>query len=111
MLPILRSGRQYWAWVEANLPVPPVIGPMLPSHQRQYNLHVLQEISELPPWWTRQWIEDRKVEMRIRFRIPEHYRLTSTDVRNCENNGMRGVFPEWTIPSWYEPLFSEDEMN
>ena len=109
VLPLLMTGRQYWASVEDRLPPPPFIGPLLPSHQRRYNLEVLHEIRELPPWWTSQWIEDRKAEMRIRFRIPDHYRLTSADVRRCEDNGIRGIYPEWSIPSWYQPLFSDEE--
>ena len=98
---IRMTSDQYWTHVRDELlPQPPEIGPMLPSHQRWYDQ--IHGISDPPSNWTRQWIDDRIVEMRIRFNIPPDMVLDANDVRICENNGIRGIQPEWTIPSWVD---------
>ena len=96
---IRMTSEQYWTQVrDEMLPPPPTIGPMLPSHQRWYD--ELHGLADPPPRWTRRWIQDRIVEMRIRFNVPADVILDANDVRICENNGIMGIHPEWTIPSW-----------
>ena len=87
---------QYWEDVEDRLEEPPPIGPMLPSHQRWYNMDIIEETDSRPAMWTRMWISDRLCEMRIRFNIPAEIRLTEKDILICENNGIRGIYPEWS---------------
>ena len=95
------TSTEYWAFVEEHLlEPPPEIGPMLPIHQRRYDVEQ-GTADSVPAWWTRPWIEDRIIEMRVRFNIPENIMLTTADVKLCEYNGVRGIQPEWTGPTWY----------
>ena len=87
---------RYWTQVEDRLEEPPAVGPMLPSHQRWYNMDIAEETSTRPFPWSPTWIQDRLVEMRIRFNIPPEVRLTARDIVRCENRGIRGQFPAWT---------------
>ena len=82
--------------MEESLEEPPLIGPMLPSHQRWYNQDILEETITRPSPWSPTWIQDRMMEMRVRFRIPAEIRLNVRDIVRCENRGIRGQFPEWT---------------
>ena len=88
----------YWNQVEEELEDPPLIGPMLPSQQRWYNMEILEEIDFRPPQWSQLWISDRISEMRIRFNIGPDTALTARDVHICELNGILGVRPEWAPP-------------
>ena len=107
---LVKSSRQYWAEVEKQLLPVPVIGPLVPSQQRRYNLSI-GEINQLPPWWSRQWICDRLVELRIRYNIPSEIELTSQDLRRCEDNSIIGMRPEWTFPTWVQYVDSEDDTE
>ena len=104
------SSRQYWAQVEDSFGPAPIIGPLIPSHQRQYDVSE-GFAAQLPVRWSRQWIEDRQAEMRIRFNIDPSFRLTANDVSICEATGMLGIFPEWSMPSWYHPIFSDSDSD
>ena len=86
---------EYWDSVEDSFEEPPLVGPMLPCHQRWYNMDILEETSTRPLPWSTIWIQDRMVEMRIRFAIPSDIKLTAFDVHCCEINGILGVYPEW----------------
>ena len=93
---------RYWESVEDRLTEPPVIGPMLPSHQRWYNMDILGETSSRPSPWSPTWIRDRLVEMRVRFNITSEIILDERDIVRCENLGLRGIFPEWTpVRNWH----------
>ena len=76
---------RYWEKVEEELTEPPCIGPMLPSHQRWYNMDILGETTTRPPIWSPIWIQDRLVEMRIRFNISPDVDLDEGDIIRCEN--------------------------
>ena len=104
---IRMTSEAYWDYVHNELlPAPPEIGPMLPSHQRAYDYQ--QDASQRPPpRWSRQWIQDQIVEMRVRFNIPVDIVLTVADLTLCENNGILGIFPEWSLPSW---VHDNDEL-
>ena len=105
---IQRTAAEYWDYItETCLPPPPEIGPLLPSHQRQYD-YDMNELSPPPPMWSRLWISDRLVELRIRFNIPSDYDLTVADLQVCEANGIRGITPEWTFPSWVDSISDSD---
>ena len=96
----IMTNTEYWLHVEHNiLPPPPEIGPLLPSQQRHYNVEI-GEIEYVPQWWTRPWIADRLIELRMRFNIPPSVELTAADLRQCAHNGIRGIEPEWTAPTW-----------
>ena len=93
---------QYWEKVEEQLTKPPSIGPMLPSHQRWYNMDILGETPTRPSPWSPTWVRDRLVEMRIRFNIAPEILLDERDIVRCENLGLRGIFPEWTpVRDWH----------
>ena len=104
------SSRQYWEQVERDFGPAPVIGPLIPSHQRQYDVSE-GFATHLPERWSRQWIEDRQAEMRMRFDIDPSFHLTSSDVGICESTGMLGITPEWSMPSWYHPIFSDSDSD
>ena len=99
-LPLQHEGSSdlYWEQVEDLFEEPPLIGPMLPCHQRWYDMEILQIINYRPVPWSQLWIADRISEMRIRFKIPWEVILTALDVQICELNGIIGVFPEWVTP-------------
>ena len=100
---IRMTSTEYWQHVnDTLLPPPPVIGPMLPGHQRLYDFQCNTSITPPSPW-TRLWIQDRIVEMRVRFNIPTDYVLTTVDVQTCEENGIMGITPEWSFPTWVHP--------
>ena len=93
---------RYWENVEKRLAEPPMIGPMLPSHQRWYNMDILGETATRPFPWSPVWIQDRLVEMRIRFNIPSEIVIDERDIVRCENLGLRGILPEWTpVRDWH----------
>ena len=104
------SSRQYWRQVEESFGPAPVIGPLIPSHQRRYDVFAGFAAHE-PEWWSRQWIIDRQAEMRIRFNIDSSFQLTTDDVRICEATGMLGITPEWSMPSWFHPLVVESDSE
>ena len=87
----LRKRLQYWERVEESLEKPPMIGPMLPSHQRWYNMDILEETESRPAIWSKLWIRDRICEMRIRFNIPAEVHLDEKDILRCENDGIRDI--------------------
>ena len=87
--------RTYWERVEDALEEPPAVGPMLPSHQRWYNMDIAEETDSRPEHWTKQWIEDRLCEIRIRFNISPDVPLNERDILRCENHGIKGIRPEW----------------
>ena len=91
----INERRRYWEQVENALEEPPIIGPMLPSHQRWYDMDILEIEESRPKLWTTKWISDRLVEMRIRFNIDLRITLDETDILKCENNGIQGIYPEW----------------
>ena len=99
-LPLQHEGSSdiYWEQVEGHFDEPPLIGPMLPSQQRWYDMEILGIVNYRPMPWSRMWISDRISEMRIRFRIPWEVTLTALDVQVCELNGILGVTPEWVKP-------------
>ena len=86
---------RYWSRVEDDLEEPPEVGPMLPSHQRWYNMDILEEVATRPLPWSPVWVHDRLVEMRIRFQIASEVPLGKWDIVRCENRALRGMFPEW----------------
>lgn len=92
------AGIIYWDLVEEEFDEPPLIGPMLPSQQRWYNMDILEEISYRPPNWSETWIKDRISEMRMRFNIGPEISLTAHDLHICELNGILGIRPEWVSP-------------
>ena len=96
---LLISSRVYWSQVEHSFGPIPHYGPLIPSHQRRvdYDAGLIQQV---PAWWTRPWIQDRLVELRMRFNVPADIDLTSQDLRTCENNGTIGTKPEWAFPTW-----------
>ena len=98
-----RSHRaRYWASVEEKFEEPPLIGPMLPSQQRWYNMDILEETPIRPLPWSPTWIDDRLAEMRIRFQIGAEVVLSESDIIRCENLALRGIFPEWTpVLGWH----------
>ena len=89
------AGQTYWEQVENTFEEPPLIGPMLPSQQRWYNMDILEETTFRPPNWSELWIADRLAEMRIRFNIGPEITLTAQDLHICELNGILGIQPEW----------------
>ena len=93
---------RYWENVEGQLTEPPLIGPMLPSHQRWYDMDILGEVATRPSPWSPSWVHDRLVEMRVRFNISSEILIDERDIVRCENLGMRGIFPEWTpVRNWH----------
>ena len=93
---------RYWENVEEKLTEPPIIGPMLPSHQRWYNMDILGETATRPTSWSPTWVQDRLAEMRIRFNISPEIMIDERDIIRCENLGLRGIFPEWTpVRNWH----------
>ena len=93
------AGDSYWDQVENQLPEPPLIGPMLPSQQRWYNMEILEETNHRPLSWSGTWVSDRIAEMRVRFGIAYEVELSAYDVQICEINGILGVTPEWRLCS------------
>ena len=98
-LTTLSERLDYWEQVEEALEKPPAVGPMLPSHQRWYDMDILEIEDSRPAPWTHKWIMDRICEMRIRFNISMDITLDERDVLNCETNGINGIFPEWSLTS------------
>ena len=96
------TSAEYWDMVQHSLPAPlaPANGPLLPHSQREYNI-IFGYAQHMPDWWSKEWVKDRMWEMRIRFNIPESFPLSPIDVRQCEENGRRGIYPEWSFPDWY----------
>ena len=97
------TSRTYWSRVERGFGPMPIIGPLLPFQQRRFDYYN-GEISQEPAWWTRPWINDRLIELRIRFNIASDIELTSQDLRLCEENGALGIRPEWAPPTWVHYL-------
>ena len=87
---------EYWALFTRSFGTSS-IGPHIPSF---YQTHM----QLAPPFTNSDYQKIRLTEMRMKFNIPSSFLLSISDLWKCEHNGRNGIFPEWSLPAWYNPL-------
>ena len=97
---IIRMSREeYWAKFDEEFGRPIGDGPLIPSQQRVMDAALYRRFG-VPEIWDSVWIEDKLIEIRMRFNIPPDIVLYTTDIEKIERLGRRGLTPEWNISNW-----------
>ena len=86
------SPRLYWRRVRYGFGRWPEVGPFVPCQQRYYDYHYYGET--MPVRWSRQWIADRKAELRMRLNIPPSVFFSNNLLLRCMERGRHGLI-EW----------------
>ena len=98
-LVIRLSREEYWNQVDQSFGRPIGDGPLIPSQSRSLD-NALYRRFGVPRLWDGDWIEDKLLEVRMRFNIPPDILLLVSDLVKIEELGRRGLTPEWSISQW-----------
>lgn len=96
-LGVFMTGEMFWVQFELSFGPPPTIGPLVPHQQRlrDWELGRIGNIRRFTYWWTREWIQDKLAEIRMRYQISDQVELTQADLHYCEARGIRRQIPFW----------------
>ena len=91
---ITMTALEFWAQFDESFGDVPMIGPLIPTHQAQRDIHY-SLIPRMPNWWGSSWIGMKLVEIKIRYNIHPDYETTVADLRHCEFMGIRSRSPHF----------------